>query len=138
MTKPSNFILHSNYATLKNNANGSLSVTIPNGSSIGANQTRTFSTDIALGKSGGSLRARGRVNSGIWAPGTAIGTQLNMEIPDYGTGIVTQPATAYLIWINASTVRLIVNVQNYAPATMFIRANYTFEFKINTFLAPVQ
>lgn len=137
MTKPSNFILHSGYASLKNNDNKTLTLTVPNGSVIDASATRTFSADAVIGKSGGSIRARGRVNGGPWMPCTAIDLQVNSEIPAYGTGIIQNPYTAYVRWINATTVRLQLPVFNYADQPMYIRSTYTFEFKINTFLPPV-
>lgn len=137
MTKPSQFAMHSGYATLKNNDNGTISLTIPSGSTVGASATRAFTADIVLGKAGGSIRARGKINTGAWMPCPAILIYMNEEIPDYGTGIIQNPHTAYLRWVNATTIRLQVDVQNYAPATLYIRSAYTVTFKINTFLPPV-
>lgn len=136
MTKPSNFIVHSGYASLKNNANGTISLSIPNGSVVNAVSTRTFSTDITLGQSGGSIRARGRVNGGSWMPANAIGIDISSEIPAYGTGIIQQPATAYVRWVGANTVRLMLPLQNYADQPLYVRSAYTIEFKVNTFLPP--
>ena len=137
MTKPSNFILNSNYASMKNNDNKTVSVVIPNGTGIGPLGTANFYTDIVVGKSGGSIRARGRVNGGAWMPCTAIDVYIYGEIPAYESGIFENPYTAYLRWINPTTIRLQVPVYNYADEVMYIRDTYTFEFKINTFLPPV-
>jgi hypothetical protein len=136
MTKPSNFVMHTGYASLKNSAVGTLSVTIPNGSVINGYATRNFTADLVVGASGGSFRARGRINSGNWFPASAIGINMNMEIPTHGTGIIQNPTTAYIRWINATTVRLVVPVQNYADQPLYMRATYTIEFAFSTFLSP--
>lgn len=137
MIKPSNFVMHSGYASLKNNDNNSVSVTVPNGYGIGPDGTGTIYADVVLGKSGGSLRARARVNNGSWMPATSIDLQLNVEIPAYGTGIIQNPYTAYVRWINPTTVRAQINIRNYADQALYVRSTYTFEFKINTFLPPM-
>lgn len=136
MTKPSNFIMHSGYASIKNNDNGTVTLNIPNGAAIGPDATAVFSQDIVVGKSGGSFRSRGRVNGGTWMPCSAIDLEINVEIPAYGTGVFTQPYTAYLRWINATTIRLAFPIFNYSDQTLYVRSAYTFEFKINTFLPP--
>ena len=61
MTKPSNFTLSSDYATLKNDATGTLSVTLPSGVVIPAATVYTQTDTISIGTPGASYRSR--VNS---------------------------------------------------------------------------
>ena len=58
MTKPQRFILTTDYATLKNDATGTISVTLPSSASIGAASTSSWTTALTIGESGSSFRAR--------------------------------------------------------------------------------
>lgn len=58
MTKPSNFILNSDYATPKNDDGNTFSVTVPSGISVPGASVVVLSETKEVGMSGANLRAR--------------------------------------------------------------------------------
>lgn len=55
---PSQFIITSDYATLKNDATGQLSVTVPSSVVVGAGSTFSTSSSIEIGVAGASERSQ--------------------------------------------------------------------------------
>lgn len=58
MTKPESFIINSDYATLKNDATTTLSVTIPNSLSLAGVSIYTLTDTVTIGQRGSSIRSR--------------------------------------------------------------------------------
>lgn len=135
MTKPESFILTSDYATLKNDAVGSLTVVLPSGTVIPAGGINQWSDTITIGTVGSSIRVR------------LVSTENNVIYSTNTVGYVhttgaSGPATDYLIYatvhrINPTQVRLTVFIPNpYGSDLTVSGMGYTISARIATFLSP--
>lgn len=136
MSKPDNFILNSDYATLKNDARNSASVTFPGSQSIGANVVRSYQSTINLGEGGSSIRSRisSSKDSNNWYACTSIYY--------IRTGTVSgSPATYDLRGVITRTspteVTVIAAVLNpYGSTLVTASGDEVLSFLVNGFLPP--
>ncbi len=137
MSKPENFIQNSDYATLKNDATGSVSVTFPSGLILTANELYTVTADLIIGTTNASSRVRiaSSKESNVYYAGavTIVGR----------TGIIAGPTNvpynlvAFTTRINATTIRATVALTNpYSEGMATEFGTETFTFEVSTFLSP--
>lgn len=136
MTKPSRFILNTDYATLKNDATGSGSVVVPGSTNVAGNSSVSYSTDITIGAQGAFTRGRIRSSKegSRWIVANAIGyirTGTTLGSP------ATYDIFAFLWRPDATTLRLQVHIQNpYSSTLTTASGDETIDFYVNTFLPP--
>lgn len=136
MTKPTQFILNTSYATLKNDDSGSGSVVVPSSVNIAGSGSVSYSTDLTIGAQGAFTRARIRSSKegSRWIVANAIGY--------IRTGTTLGSPAIYdifaFVWRpNATTLRLQVHIQNPYSSTLTTASGAeTIDFFVNTFLPP--
>lgn len=136
MTKPDNFILNSDYATLKNDAISSISLTLPSSTTVGARSVRIFSTDLEIGVAESSLRVRMMTTKdNIWRPLSTVSYV-------YPTGSSISGDPSYLLYlcvnrVSPTTIRLSAFIPNQYPSTATITGlSQTITAYVATFLPP--
>lgn len=135
MTKPENFITSSDYATLKNDAVGSLSVTLPSSTAVPGSTTVSWTDTITIGTPGSSIRSRvSSTKNGVVYAGNSVSF--------YSTTGGSGPAADYYIYtavhrVSATQVRLTVFIQNSYGSTQTITGlAQTITARVATFLPP--
>lgn len=135
MTKPENFIMNTDYATLKNDAKTTFALTLTGGQVIGAGATlRVFSTQ-AIGVAGASERAliHSSKETNYW-----VGNILTIS----RTGLVSGTPAAYqtvaeLYRNSATELTAQVTIFNpYASALTAVSGDEVFTFVVSTFVPP--
>lgn len=133
--KPSNFIIHSDFASLKNDARGRLSVTIPSGNTIPALGERTWSTDLVIGTINAPIRSQmeSTLFPGVWTLGTSRVIDLLIS-----TGGPSSPETnmVSVVRINPTTVRIYTTYYNPSASIATVNNTQTVTADIVTFLSP--
>lgn len=138
MSKPERFIYSSDFATLKNDDDGTTTVTIVGGAVIAPGATYTVSSDLTVGTQLGEGRIRissSKLGSSKFYAGY-LGVNRN--------GTVSGSPAPYTIYALVSRIsptqsRCICIIQNPYPSNLTCEAgNETFTFKINTFIPPVK
>lgn len=136
MTKPSNFVINSDYATFKNDERGSITLTVPNGTVVGANSRVTLQSTLTIGKRDASVRSKMRCNGGTWRNCASMQKQYNINYS--GVGASTNWLSSSIERTGPTTIRLFAILDNASPYTMTVTGNYIFEADIRTFLSPWQ
>lgn len=136
--KINNFILNSNYATLKNDtSNNTISVTVHNGTVFNPNiyDHVIASKTIDIGTRNAGIRARGNSSKdSSWVCGTSIYAHSSAIIGGYSTNI--------LLWcvlrrISPTTLQLLVTSESSEGMPLItITETQTITFKFVTFLSP--
>lgn len=136
-SRPSQFIMSSDYSTLANDDRGDVSVTFPGSQAVTASGgIKSYTSDIELGSLGSSTRWRiaSSKDSNKWF----VGAQVLYN----RTGTVSGSPASYSILAtvtksSATTVTVIAVVNNPYGATLTTEAgDETFQFHINTFIPP--
>jgi len=138
MTKPENFILNSDYATLKNDGSTTLSVTLPDTLSIPPSTTYSISATASLGVAGASTRQR------ISSTKNAIQYITKSVVYSYTSGatVIGEPFVYWSIFVfinrrTSDSVDLTVFIPNQYGNTMNITGlSQTITAKVATFLPP--
>lgn len=138
MTKPSNFIIHSGYASLKSDETATMSLSVLANYTIPAFGEGYLYTDLVIGTQDASLRGRGRVAGGTWYPGIGLAFQVLFRYDTITMPDVPLWVQANIQRVNPTTVRLYMNIQNPTNLVMRIQQTKTIEFRINTFISPFQ
>ena len=139
MTKPNNFILNSDYATLKNDNKGTISLYLGSSTVMNYNDKYTYQTSITVGTVNAAIRCQ--MYSSL-APSTIYSSpqmQITLQATTSGGGGTgPYPATIYVERVSATTVKLICNVYGIAPGlTQQITGGFqTVTADIVTFLSP--
>lgn len=135
MNKPEQFIVTSDYATLKNDATGAVSVTFPGSQSIASNQLRTYTNTATLGTRGASLRTRIMSSKhGSWYSCSTLSFSRNANM---GGMTVPYSISAFVTRTQPDEVTVIVSVLNpYDTSITTASGNETFTFELSTFLSP--
>lgn len=136
MTNPSNFILNTDYATLKNSGSGSGTVVIPGSVSVPGNSYYETHTDITLGQAGAVTRSRIRSNkeNNTWRIGGAT--------DGFRTGINSANPATYdvycFVWQpSPNVIRFTALIQNpYSTVLTGATGNEIIDFYTNTFIPP--
>lgn len=137
MTKPQNFIATSDYGSVKNDARGRLSLTIPNGATIPPNGGKTtWSQDLTIGTINASLRTQmqSSLRPGEWTLGQFRTIDMTLNYPGFGTS--TESGAASIIRINATTIRLYCTHFNFSPSTITVVGGQTITADVVSFLSP--
>lgn len=136
MTKPENFILTTDYATLKNDdRNDALSVTVPSSQTVGAGAVYSITDTVTVGSNVASIRSRMRSSKEtnwyvtqslhILRTGTVSGSPASYDV----LAVVTRQT--------ATTVRLTAFIRNpYGSTLTGASGSETFTAVVNTFLSP--
>ena len=136
MTKPSNFIMNTDYATLKNDAKGTLTVVLPASTSVAGATVASWTDTITIGEPGSSIRAR------IMSTKNNVVYCVNSVGYAYSTG-GSGPGTDYLIYatvlrISPTQIRLSVLIPNQYGSTQNITGlSQTISATVATFIPPV-
>lgn len=134
MTKPSNFIVHTGYASLKNDGNTTAQLVIANGTTIPSGG-RELSTIVTLGSKGGSLRTRmKRSTDSYWRPAANVSLLVSINYP--GDGTYQEYTSVNVRRISATQVKVYCILQNFSPGTTSVVGTTTIDVKISTFLSP--
>jgi hypothetical protein len=136
MTAPENFISTTDYATLKNDATTTLSVTVAGALSIATSTIHTDTTSATLGTAGAILR--GQINSSRASSTWYVANAASFT----RTGTVGGVGSSYSLNVSiirtaATTVQLIAAIYNpYASALTTQAGTETITYSINSFLSP--
>jgi hypothetical protein len=137
MTKPKSFNVNSDYATTQNDAKGSLSYNIPNGTVIPNGATTVFEANINLGKRNAYMRPQANTSAkpDRWFSCTTMITDVQMNIP--GIGITPWFLYNTLERTSPTSLRAYVEIFNNSGDTMTIASGgHTVTWEVNTFLSP--
>lgn len=133
MSKPENFIQNSDYASLKNDDRGSVSVTFPASQSVASNGLKIFYNTIDVGTSGASARVQ--IASSKDSNKFYSCTQLTYQ-RDLGGGFSYTIVASYSR-TSSSTMTVYCFVYNQTGfGITTLPGDETFTFSINTFLDP--
>jgi hypothetical protein len=142
LMKINNFILNSDYATIKNDTqSNTISVTIASGTTF---TPSTLDVEIGIstldvGTINAGIRARGKSSKHAdWVVGTTLFTDFLVSYPAYpGIGTISQTFWCYLKRIDADTVKLLVTYETAVGAPQIkIEETVTISFVFSTFLSP--
>lgn len=130
------FIINTDYATIKNDAEGTLSVTVPGSTVIASGGQYTNTTSLTIGEGVSTIRSQG--NSTRDASTWIAANQLALP----RTGVVSgasQPYTlaAAISRTSTTTIELFVGIYNPYGANLTTQAgDETITFDVTTFLPP--
>jgi hypothetical protein len=139
MTKPSNFILNTDYATLKNDDTNSLSVAITDSGVLAFGATKVYESFLDIGTANAGLRVQmysSATSSDIWcAMGMTVPVTITVT-PGSSTFTYNLPVT--LERVSATSVRLYSIFYSYGVGvSMRITSGYqTITADVATFLSP--
>ena len=139
MSKPSNFILNTDFATLQNDDNGGTSFIIPASIAIPFSGAYSYSASYTfeVGTTGASSRPV--VNTSADPTNWHVGSSLTIyaDGSDSILGAVTYYYTIYLTRIDASTVQVNVLIPNQGPGTLTTEsAARTISITVATLIPP--
>lgn len=136
MTKPQQFILDSDYASLKNDSRGRITLNIPAGAVIPANGgSVTWSSELEIGTRNATMRTQmeSSLYPGQWTPGNMRAIDMNMNYsgtPSLETGMVS------VIRVSPTRIRLYCTHFNFAPFNISVITGQTVTADVVTFLSP--
>lgn len=136
MTKPQGFILTSDYAALKNDNRGRITLNIPAGAVIPANGgSVTWAQEIELGTQNASLRTQmqSSLRPGEWTPGNMRAIDMTLN---YSGSISTETGMVSVIRVSPTRLRLYCTHFNFAPFNISVVTGQTITADISTFLSP--
>lgn len=136
MSKPENFILTSDFATLKNDGEETTFVVMPSAISVTGNGSYSVSADIVMGTNGSITRSLigSSKDSDKWYATNSISY--------LRTGIASGSPAIYEIYAfvwrpNATTIRCQLHIQNpYSVTLTGATGAETISFVVNTYLPP--
>lgn len=134
--KPENFILNSDYATLKNDDTDSVSVTLTS-KTLANGETYSSTQDLAMGTVNASSRVR--ISSSKDSNDTYAGSVFIANRTGTVPGPFSAPydVVAYITRVNATTIRATVAITNpYASTLAMASGSEVMTFNISTFLSP--
>jgi hypothetical protein len=137
MTKPSNFILNTDYATLKNDGEGTISYTLPASVIIPAAGIQTYTSDVSIGVPGASVRARiSSTLNNVWYAHSTVIYQHSTGGTVLGVGVGYDMAVIVHKYSN-TLVRLSISINNpYSDPFTVSLASRTITAHVATFLPP--
>lgn len=132
---PQDFILDTDWATLKNDNLGFMSLTIPAGSTIASNSSTTWQFEKDIGTINASMRVQMVSNllPNQWTPGNMRSIDLSLN---YSGSISTEGAVVSIIRIAPSTLRIYCTHFNFSPVTATVATTQVVTANIATFLSP--
>jgi len=138
MTKPGRFVLSTDYATLKNDASTSTTITIPASQVIAAGSQYIVTSDVVVGQTNAGLR--GQISSSKDSNKRYLGTYQSRVRSGLITGFpATYDLNVYAARLSSNTVRVTVTVFNpYSDPLTTATGDETFTIYLTTFLSPFQ
>lgn len=139
--KINNFILNTEYGSLKNDSvNSTISVTLNAGTVFtpSAPNTVIAATNITIGTINSPIMARGNTTKypSRWGVGNIMFADSLVSANGY-PGTVTNPIWCILYRLNATTLRLLVTSEVVGGVTYTLQETQTITFKFRTFLSPL-
>jgi hypothetical protein len=134
--QPEEFILTTDYATLKNDDSGTFQLVVPGSMSIASGATYTNSSDVILGDD--SVNLRSQINSSRASTIWVATTQLDLP----RTGTVLGSPSPYTLFttvdrVGTNTIRVAAAIFNNAANTLTTQSGAeTITFDLRTFLSP--
>lgn len=136
MTKPTDFISTTDYATLKNDASTTLTVVVPGSASMPMNTVNNYTTTATIGQAGSSIRGRGNSsrNATIWY----VANQVSFQRTGTLSGSPTPYTLTAVVYRTApDTLTLLATIFNpYAGTLTTQSGSETITFEVSTFLSP--
>jgi hypothetical protein len=139
MTKPKNFNVTTDYATLKNDAKGTMNLVINTGVVIPPGGSYTYETFLDLGTRNAGMRVQMKSSryGDNWTVGTSMQTKIIDDIAPYGS--FDDYFVANVQRVSPTRLRLYLIVVNFSPVNMtIVGGGQTITAEINTFLSPFQ
>ena len=139
MTKPSNFIQNSDYASLKNDAKNTFTLYLGASPALTYGTTYTYESFLDIGTSNSPIRCQ--IRSDVASSTIYSSPQMKITLQAVVSGDPTPfdyPTTVYIERISATRIRLICNVWGYVPGrTVTITGKFqTITADVVTFLSP--
>lgn len=137
--RPEQFILTTDYGTLKNDATGTISLSIPTGATIPAFGFVEYSNTLGIGTRNAGTRVQMSLSSdsGNWTPGHIREVLLRARLNTTGNPVVDYYQVANLERIDPTTVRLYCRIGNpYNFSITIVSAAQTVTANVATFLSP--
>ena len=136
MSRPSEFILDTDFPTLKNDGSGSTEVTITGSATIAGSSSASYTSDLTIGVQGSVSRARFKstVTDTTWHSGTQ---REFIRVGQESGSPAFYSMYAFTYRLDANTIRCIVYIPNpYAGTLTLDTTSYTVSFYVNTFIPP--
>ena len=139
MTKPSNFVLDTDFPTYKNDASGTITFNVPGSINIAPNTSYTASYTTTVGTKGAPSRAY--INSSANPSNWFVGQSLQI-IADGIDSLFGPTPYSYIVFItrnSPNTVTATVRIDNYAfgSGTLTTESTVrTITVKLATFIPP--
>jgi hypothetical protein len=132
-SQPENFIINSDYATLKNDSIAvTATVSVPASVAVGTNGTLEYHTDISAGTAGASVRCRIR-SSKFGSRWMATPQMSYSRLGSAGP----YSLVAFVYVVSPGVIRCSVNMQNPSGVPMTTEAGVeTIDFSVSTFIPP--
>lgn len=132
MSKPDNFILNTDFPTLKNDNRGNATVSIPSSITITGNSYAEYHYDLPIGIKGAicNVRSQSSKNSDKWVSAQGCVFLRTGDIGGYNVAI-------FVYRISATTVRCQIYIPNPYNTTLTGESGVeTVNFHINTYIPP--
>jgi len=135
MAFPERFILTTDYAALKNDAVGRITLNITAGTVIPAGGSYTWFAELDLGTINASLRTQmeSSLYPGQWSPGNLRIIDMYM---DYAGTPSLESGAVSIVRVSPTRLRLYCTHFNFAPFNISVITGQTVTADIVTFLSP--
>lgn len=134
MVKIGNFTVHSDFPSLANDGNQTMTLTIPNGWAAGYPGHSYINADYTVGSVNSSIRAKITVDGTNWYVGTTA--SWTQDVNYTGIGADTAPFFVSVYRISPTVIRLQAGVYNIGGATMTTTGARTITAQVSTFITP--
>lgn len=136
MTKPSKFILTTDFPTLKNDDTQAGQLVLPGSLTVASGGNVTGTGDVTMGQLGAVIRGRiaSTKNSDIFYSGQAI---VFDRVGTFAGSPAPYPMACFMYRISATVVRFVVYIPNPYGGTLTLEAGTdTITLQANTFITP--
>lgn len=138
MTKPSNFIQNSDYASLKNDAKGTFTLDITDSGVLAFGATKVYESFLTLGTDNAGLRCqmKSSLSADIWSSSSILATVTVTVTPGGSTFSYNMPVV--IERVSPTQLRMHATFRSYgAGVSMQITSGYqTITADVVTFLSP--
>lgn len=134
--RPQQYIESSDYGSVKNDARGRISLTIPNGDTIPGNGgSRTWLAEMELGTRNASLRVQtlSSLRPTEWLPGQI--RFIDMTVSG-SFGAQTETGAVSVVRVSATRIRIYCTHFNFDNVTQTVVGGQTITADVVTFLSP--
>jgi hypothetical protein len=138
MTKPSNFIQNSDYASLKNDAKGTFTLSIGDSGVLAYGSSKTYESFLTIGTVNSGLRCqmKSSLSADIWSSSSILAPVTVTVTPDGSTFTYNLPVV--IDRVSATQIRMKAVFYSYGVGvSMQITSGYqTITADVVTFLSP--